>query len=489
MNKSSSLLYPLLSGILLSLTLPHVGFWPIVWVALVPYLLFAASAQVSVKKNITGSLFFGVPYAIATTYPLMDISGWWWVSSGDLSEGKLLFGGMVVLVALWGALFFIPVGLLARKAMGWPLAPVILAIGWTIIEWLRTGFALFGYSWGVLGYTLIDTVFVKQVAQIFGVYGLSFLIVGVNGALATLLYSYGGPKSIRQFFLYSLGLIRRGGTPMAGVFAVSAFFVGAVVYGAANTFVGCEYKEPLRVAVIGSTLSTEESVGGGAYRMYRKEMLSALTQKADIIALPENAFPFFEIDEETGSLRTYSIVPLANKEELYADLISITRNHPRTTFAVGLHTHKKGKRHNSVVFIQNGELIAYYHKRKLVPFVEYVPISLAPSPVVVFEPGEARQYVNIGGIQTAVLACSEVGDSHIDTVGAELIIASSNDSVFEGSAIPRIHHAMARMRALESGAYLLRPSKGGVSSVIAPDGRVMAHGEGETLVTQIQICK
>ena len=44
----------------------------------------------------------------------------------------------------------------------------------------------------------------------------------------------------------------------------------------------------------------------------------------------------------------------------------------------------------------------------------------------------------------------------------------------EGSHEPAQHHAIARQRALEAGRYMLRSTNTGISSVIGPDGSVVA---------------
>ena len=479
---------PFLSGILLSLTLPQVGLWPLVWIALVPYVLFLSDNRVTAWKNILGSLLFGVPYGIATVYPLMQITGWWWTPSSmpQAVSPELLFAGGVALVSLFGALFFVPFGLAVRKWGRGSLSPLILAVLWVTMEWIRS-FALSGFSWGVLGYALVDTEFLKHIAAVFNVYGLSFLVVGVNAAFALCLVLRGGlPMNFKNTSEQLLRVVREEPKRMHGVFFVVLFFVGALAFGFARERVLSCDGTPRTVAAIGSTLTTEESVGEGAYRHYRTKILAALKERPDVVVLPENTFPFFELDEKDWSLRPYALVPLHNKEELYGDLLGITRDYPETVFAVGLHTINGTKRYNSTVFYQNGEVVARYHKRKLVPFTEFVPPPFSLPLFVTLEAGEARQLFEVKGIRVTGLSCSEIGNSRVDISGAQLIVASSNDSVVVGTAISRVHETMARMRALEAGAYLLRASKGEETSIIAPNGDIIVRGEGVLVATMEQ---
>jgi apolipoprotein N-acyltransferase len=139
-------------------------------------------------------------------------------------------------------------------------------------------------------------------------------------------------------------------------------------------------------------------------------------------------------------------------------------------------------RYNSLVLFTNGKPVAYYHKRKLVPFAEYSPLGLDLPLVMPFTAGVREQYFSVAGVNVTGLMCSEVSDATIliDNVG--IIISPSNDSVFASDAIALIHHRMARMRALEANAYLLRASKGGISSVIEPNGDVLAETHGDYIL-------
>ena len=62
-----------------------------------------------------------------------------------------------------------------------------------------------------------------------------------------------------------------------------------------------------------------------------------------------------------------------------------------------------------------------------------------------------------------------------DLPEATLLVNVSNDAWFDGSHEPMQHHAIARMRALETGRAMLRVTNTGVTAVINPDGSVKAQ--------------
>ena len=57
---------------------------------------------------------------------------------------------------------------------------------------------------------------------------------------------------------------------------------------------------------------------------------------------------------------------------------------------------------------------------------------------------------------------------------ATMLVNVSNDGWFTGSIEPQQHAEIARMRALETGRYMLRATNNGVTAVINSQGQVMS---------------
>jgi apolipoprotein N-acyltransferase len=56
--------------------------------------------------------------------------------------------------------------------------------------------------------------------------------------------------------------------------------------------------------------------------------------------------------------------------------------------------------------------------------------------------------------------------------GAEIIIISTNDSWFSDSAALDMHNSQSKLRAIETGRYIVRSANTGISSIIDPLGNV-----------------
>ena len=131
-----------------------------------------------------------------------------------------------------------------------------------------------------------------------------------------------------------------------------------------------------------------------------------------------------------------------------------------------------------------------YVKRQLVPFGEYIPFrglissfsSLPSLQPVDFTPGRQAVVFGVGKIRLGDVICYEVGfDALVRsevTAGANLLAVQSNDADFEidgqlGETEQQT--AMARIRAVETDRAVVYASTTGESTIIAPDGGLIAH--------------
>lgn len=480
--------YALLSGILLFLATPFVGVWVLASIALIPlFLHFFSLSKYTLQNVAVATLAMGLPYCLAQGEPLFRLAGSWWVTpTGELSLfGTGVYFGGICAIIIFAALFYI-IPLLVVVRMHRNLIPKALLLGllFACVEFIRSSIFLAGYSWGTMGYLLIDTMYVKHVASIVGVHGLTFLLVAWSAWSAQLILRYleeEGSMMIR------LRRVFFGDKYFYESITMSSFFIAVLLFGAYQESRPISTQLGMRVAVIASNIRTEESISEGSYRTYRALLLQALQSEPDIILTPENIFPYFMINEDGYGLVTSQIVYLPNAVELYADFLALSESHPRTTFALATHTMRSGVQYNSILLYRGGVVESVYHKRKPVPFTEYVPLGLPLRIYQTIGRGADVQDFRMGDIKLAGYVCSEIGITPLSAHGASLILSPSNDSALVSTTILPLHHQFARMRALEAGAYMLRSSKGGISSIIDPKGRAIRtmRGQNGVLIADI----
>jgi len=152
---------------------------------------------------------------------------------------------------------------------------------------------------------------------------------------------------------------------------------------------------------------------------------------------------------------------------------------------VKLYANQTKRRMNSMIMFSPGIRTAY-HKQHLVPFGEILPLEEALGPIwdkldiddSDFSYPQSNQYViNINGIKAGVSICYESAYQQEILKAlpdAQFLVMSSNDSMFRNTAELQQHHNIARMRALESGRWIARVTKTGITAVIDDKAKVIA---------------
>lgn len=480
-NFTIGALFSFLSAVCLALTLPYFNWWWLVWVAFVPY-FFALRRAPSISSAFLFTMIFGSVYCIAVVAPLFQLTTIWWANGASIINNALIVWLLVLATAIYGSLFFFPFAYLERRFRVSHMRDVLVAaLVWSVIEYVRSRYALLGYGWGTIGYTLVDATYVRGNAALVGVYGLSFLIITVNMLIVLV-----SERIKKNTFVEFQRVLKGFLLPREKNWTVVIILIWlcAIGYGMwQNAVTAPRLSSPLHVALIVAN-SDDPSVSGGLYRAYRGKIIELLKERPEtnIILLPENTFPFFLVDEGTKMLAAGQMVQLDERDELYKDFILLSKEYFTTTFAIGLHTIRQDKRYNTLVFYRNGKIVGMLHKERLVPFFEYAPLGL---PIPLFESltqGDPWQEITLSGNTLGMLMCSEISDGSILPASASLILSPSNDGVFASKAAGYVHNVLARMRAIESGAYLLRANRGGISSIISPKGEIIMTSVGDTVL-------
>ena len=330
---------------------------------------------------------------------------------------------------------------------------VFYPASWVLFEWLQ-GYVLTGFAWMQLGYTQIDLP-LSGFAPVFGNHAVSGFIAVCAGALV-LLYKQ-GENLQGESLNYKL--------------AVSVLLAVVLLWLGGDLFKSVNWTEidgdPIKVSLIQGNIAQQDKwkshMKQPTLDMYRD--LSLAQKDADLIVWPETAVPDYR----------YRVAPYI--EKLRHEMAS-----SNTDLLFGIFVKNDDQRVlNSVINVNGG----VYNKRHLVPLGEYIPLrflieffnKFVKIPMSDIISGDEDQpLLTGGGVPLGVSICFEDAFSREvikDLPEVKLLVNFSNDAWFEDSIQPHQHHAIARMRALEAGRYMIRSTNTGITSFIDPHGEVI----------------
>ncbi|MEW6619178.1 MAG: apolipoprotein N-acyltransferase [bacterium] len=459
----------LLSGILLIFAFPPFNLSGMAFIGLVPLLIVLKLEQGRLKNFIfsflTGVIFFGGLLYWIAGIKLYLVPAWM------LSIGWLL---IILTLGSYIGFFGLIVKFLDNKIR---LFKVLLApLVWVAIEFIRSFFPFGGFPWGILGYSQYQNLMLIQIADKTGVFGISFLILLVNSAVAVVLLQLQRLTEVKtqrlksQKPIFSHQYIR---IPFALPFCLLVI-VGYYIYGFMVMQKGLSVPD-LKVAIIQSNIGIEKSWDWSINQEKILQGLIRLTRKA------KNQQPSLVIWTETAILDSPHLLTSLRER------LSSLAKEMRTYLLVGAphieFKNTKTEYYNSAfLFSNSGKIIELYDKIHLVPYGEMLPLE-GILPIMrkilpqagYYSPGK-KLTVFQKPARFNVLICYEgiFGDLTRRFVknGAEFIVNITNDawSRTEGSYYQ--HFTMDIFRAVENKRYFLRAGNTGISAIITPYGEV-----------------
>lgn len=384
---------------------------------------------------------------------------WVWVSIH-------VYGGASFLLATLATLLFVMALALLFAAQAWLYQRLFhpatarwlgfIAI-WMGFEWLRSWF-LTGFPWLLLGYAWLDTPF-SPLAAVLGVWGLSLL---------TLCLAIGLYHAVRQR------------SPGALLLALGLPLISLLL---PDSWTDERPDSQLKVALVQPNISQHDKWDGRLLSDILQQMIDLsepYQQDHDLIIWPETAIPslYYQAAPYTE--------PFFNQLDSYkTTLISgfpfMTRDSQQPEIP---------RFHNSLGIFSYGSGV--YHKRRLVPFGEYVPlenqlrglIEFFDLPMSEFSlPEHTELSLDVQGRTLAPLICYEIAYPELTRTSArqaDMLLTVSNDAWFDDSLAAEQHLQIARMRALENGRWLLRSTNDGITALVAPDGGLVERLSRET---------
>lgn len=429
------------------LTLSFAPFYYSYLAVLALALLFYCWTNASPGRAALRALLFGLGFfgsgASWIYNSIHDFSGAGVVAATLLTFLFVLVLAAFVMLAGYFCGWFFRAGNVAALALGYPAA-------WVFAEFLRGYVTLNGFPWLQAGYSQ-EHSFLAGYIPLAGIYGTGFLVAFTAAVLVL--------------------AVRRNKTALwLGLGVIILWGGGAALRTVKWTQpVGAPFRVTLIQGNIPQNNKWLPENRDKTLRMYWD--MTAQHWDSQLIVWPETAVPafydlvkdafIFPLHQEAQKHRADIVVPIpvreANGEEYYNAVMTLGRE------------------------------MGIYRKVHLVPFGEYLPLLPLSGPIVKalgahigdFVPGRVDQPLLRGaGYPFGTSICYE------DAFGAETIQALpeaaylvnvTNDSWFGEYLQPQQHMQMARMRALETGRYLLRATNTGITAVVAPDGSTIVE--------------
>lgn len=441
-------LIAIVSGVALGLAYPRLDVDSLAWVALAPVIVTALSHP--------PRRAFGWGWLTGTTFFLLLLRWLNYTFSVYSSiPGPLAYVPTIALAAYCGLYIAVVAAAVSwigqRRPVGWAL--LAFPFLWVAAEWVR-GHLMGGFPWGVLGYSQYRELAVIQIAEIGGVYAVSFLLAVVNSAVAGAL--------VQPW--------RRG----VGGLLVAGVLVAASVGFGWQRLRAQEPAPTARVAimqpVIDQPLKFEPEHASDTLRIYLELTRRAAADHPELLVWPETASPT-PLRRDPRLLTALTDVSARFRLPLLVGSIDVTDGSP--------------PRYRNTAFLLTEEgIVGRYDKIQLVPFGEYVPFSGAldfvrgwAEFIADLEPGSRPVVFPGPPAPFGVVICYEgiFPELFREFVrgGARLMINITNDAWFGRTSGPAQHLAMYPFRAVEHRTSIVRAANTGISVFIAPTGRIM----------------
>jgi len=489
----STFIASMLSSILLWASFTPVDFGPLVWVGLVPWLCLARP----VRRT---RWMYRLVYLSGLCYWMATLQ---WMRLGDPTMYVAWLALAGYLAGYWPVCLWLIRVCIHR--FGIPLV-IAAPVCWTGLEYLRTHL-ITGFGWYLLGHTQYRWVNVIQIADLVGVYGITFLVVMVNAAVTQVIpermylrwhliwpqeavplacwprrlqWTGGGTALVLVLLFCGYGLLRRGH---------DHFPIGPRIALIQGNF----------VASVRNNTDDPRDI----FLTHRQLTGLTVSEQPDVIVWPEAMFPYglYEVEPGVTNENLRKVAPevpvnVWRKQESHTalkDLADMTN----AALIIGTNAFVAQSAgyslFNSAAFIQPGIGVTNrYDKIHRVPFGEYIPLrdtvpflqSLTPFrgkfgidqghqayvfrwkdweliPLICFED-------TVPQLVRTIARSAQVNSKEQNQV----LVNLTNDGWFHGSSELNQHLITSQFRAIETRTPLVRAVNTGISAVIDGDGVV-----------------
>jgi apolipoprotein N-acyltransferase len=341
----------------------------------------------------------------------------------------------------------------------------LCAMLWVALELIRSHL-LSGFPWSLLGVSQYQMTPLLQISSITGVYGVSFLVAWTSVSLLSASLMLMRPRASRTVLPAEVF------PPLLAVGMVFALGYHRVTHAP-------ESERSVRLTLvqpsIAQTVIWDPEFNDSRFNELLTLSENALATRTDVLLWPEAALP--ELNEASFDAMTNLAVAHKTWFIFGADDVQ---------YPPGATNEDDLIFYNAAWLLSPRGLIAdTYHKRRLVMFGEYVPLSdwlpfvkwLTPITGSFKAGANPTQFpLRDAGVNAAPLICFEdvfphgVRD-HV-TQDTDLLVNLTNDGWFGESAQQWQHAANAVFRAIENGVPMVRCCNNGLTCWIDPQGRI-----------------
>ncbi len=467
-----------LSSLLAIVSNAGFGLWLFAWIAWLPLFLVLKSTS-NWKHAFWYGYVFGFIQYIATFFWVALLAPF--AETGNMLTNWLItcsgFIAMCLYLALYPALFCLAIFPIWRQQTACRPNSLFFtfiifqpAIVWTGLEWLSE-WMLSGFPWTSIGYTQWKNLPAIQIASIFGVHGVSFILLLFNSSVTILIDSEWKH--------------RISGIILPGVIVLASLFFGWLELARP-----LETTNEVSIAILPGNIQQNEKWKPNNFRSIFQHYLDLIEQsstkndtnisKPDFLALPETAFPspIFSRRPNSYSQELQKLLKEKETNLLVGAPHYIYKNQ-------GSESKRIRRVYNNVFLLSwDGQQLGSYAKTHLVPFGEYVPFSgLLPDLIQLptgFTPGEEYNLFplpNHPNLKMGVAICFESSFPNLVRKfvlkGANLMGILTNDAWFKNTPAPKQHFSMAPFRAIENRVPVFRCANGGYSCIIDGFGRLV----------------
>lgn len=446
------------AGALVALSLPPWGFWPLALIGIALFDVTLSETASPAARSRRGWLFG---------------AGWMFLGMGWMIQ--LTGPGYVVAAAIFAGFHALAAAIGTTVAGSGRWSVLTRPIAHTLVEALRFSFPFGGVPLATLGMSQVGGPLIG-VVRVGGVilltwltFQLGFAIVpGVRGALRQM--KAAAADSPADDPAYAAG--SSSAVTVALCLAVGAVAVSAVAPQGSDT------GEALRIAVV---------QGGGEQGTRALDVPSIVVTERHLDATrtiePDPDLDLVFWPENTIDVENFETSEVAALVVAEADRLGVP-------IAVGLTEDVRvdGRRRYTnaqVVVTPDGGIFSRYDKVRRVPFGEYVPLrsvierfSSAVDQVGSAIPGTTPAVLELpDGQRLATVISWEIffgGRSREGVaLGAGVIVNPTNGASYTGTIVQTQQVASSRLRAIETGRWVVQAAPTGFSAFVSPDGEVL----------------